>query len=121
MIVEDCQAIGQLDFRHVAPRAIIILNWTSCASGPAVRGRRYTLKSVARQTFEIVSGNVRNQILMRIVASDTADAPIGSAEALAAGQSVRLESHVEFATPGAANDLFPAAMALTAKISQILG
>ena len=105
MIVKRCQSIGQLNFSHVALRTIIILNRTSWSSGPTLRRGHYTFNFVARQAFEIVSGNVRDQIFMRIVASDAADPRIGSAEALAAGQSVGLEAHGEFATPRPSNYL----------------
>src|SRR5579864_9109983 len=56
---------------------------------------------------------------MGIVAGDTTDARIGSAEAFAVSQPVRLEAHVEFATPRAANHGLPTAMALSTEIRKV--
>src|SRR5277367_6385652 len=58
---------------------------------------------------------------MRIVAGDAADSGIGAVEALAIGQPIRLEAHVGLASPVAAYDRLPGAMAFSAEIRQVLG
>jgi len=116
MIVEDCQAIGQFDFGHVATCAIVLLYWTRFGGNLTLRRRGCTLKRMARQTLYVVSSRISDQVLMGIVAGDTTDARISSAEAFAVGQPVWLEAHAEFTTPRAPNDRLPSAMALPAEI-----
>jgi hypothetical protein len=116
VIVKTCLAISQLNFRHVAAHAVILLNRTSSGGRLTVHGRSCTLKCMARKTFDVICGSIHNQLFVGIVAGDTADARIGSTEALAVGQSVGLEAYVDFATPRAANDLLPTAMSLPTKI-----
>ena len=121
MIAKAGQPIGQRDFGHMATHAILCLNRAS-RGGSLTTGHSgsCTLELVARQAFRIVNGYIRNQILVGIVARDAADAWIGSAKTLAASQPIRLEAHVYFATPRAANNLLPTTMALPTKIGQIL-
>jgi hypothetical protein len=58
---------------------------------------------------------------MRIVASETTDSRISSVEALAVGQPVRLEAHVDYPPSVASHHRFPAAMTLAAEARYIFG
>lgn len=71
---------------------------------------------MAGETFRVVVGNVPDNILMRIVTGDAADAGIGPVEASAVGQSVRLEAYVGLALPVGAHYRFPTAVALTTEV-----
>src|SRR5947209_3513203 len=76
---------------------------------------------MACQTLPIIGGILANDILVRIVASDAADAGVGAIEALAVGESVRLEANGEFASPVIPNHRLPRAMALAAEVGDVLG
>lgn len=73
------------------------------------------------QAFSIVRRVFTDEILMRVVAGETADSRIGAVEALAVGQPVRLEAHVDHTPSVASHHRLPAAMTLTAEARYIFG
>lgn len=73
------------------------------------------------EAFRIVIRNVPDDILMRIVAGDAADARVGAIETFAVGQAVGLETNVGLAFPMGAYDGFPASMTLTAEVRDVFG
>jgi hypothetical protein len=68
------------------------------------------------QTLGIVRRILADDILVRIVARQTADARIGSVEALAVSQAVRLEADVDLTLEVTSQDRLPGTMTLTAKV-----
>lgn len=58
MVVEDCQAIGHFDFRHVATRAIVLLHGTRSGSRMTLLGRGCTLKRVTGQTLYVIGRSI---------------------------------------------------------------
>src|SRR5579863_6606423 len=82
---------------------------------------RLHARTVAGQAFRIVRLIVSNNLLMRVVAGEATHPLVHAVEATAIGQPIRLKPHVHWAAPSVPNDRLPGAMALAAKIRQILG
>jgi hypothetical protein len=74
---------------------------------------------VAAQTFRIVRRIFADNILVRIVAGQTTDAGIGSIEALAVGQAVRLEADIDLTLEMASHHCLPGTVTLAAKARNI--
>ena len=76
---------------------------------------------MAGQAQRIIGRILADEILMGIVAGDTADARVRAVKASAVRQTIRLEAHGEFAAPVIPNRCLPAAMTLAAKIRDVFG
>jgi hypothetical protein len=71
---------------------------------------------VAGQAFRVVIRDIPDNILMRIMACHATDAGIGTVEAFAVGQPVRLKAHVGLALPVGTHHSFPATVTLAAEV-----
>ena len=116
---------GKRDFRHVATHTIRFRDWTGFCSrgswrGRSAHGRRLSARAVAGQTFCIVSRIFADNVLMGIVASHATDARVGTVEAFAVRQAVRLKADIDLTVKVTPYDSFPGAMTLTTEVRYIL-
>ena len=75
---------------------------------------------MAGQTFCIVSRIFADNVLMGIVASHATYARVGTVEAFAVRQAVRLKADIDLTVKVTPYDSFPGAMTLTTEVRYIL-
>ena len=73
-------------------------------------------RRVARKAFCVVRSFLGYHIAMGVMAGNAADSGIGSVEAFAVREPVRLEAHIELSSPAASYHRFPRPVTLPAKI-----
>lgn len=78
-----------------------------------------TFRCMTRQAFRVIGLFIPDQILVRVMTGDAADARIGAVEALAVGQTVRLKADVDWTPPIASHNRFPRAMATPAEVRDV--
>ena len=71
------------------------------------------------QALHVVGVVLSDKILMRVMAGYAANAGISPVKALAVGQSIRLEAHIDFTSPAASHNRFPGSVTLAAKVRGI--
>lgn len=117
MIVKAHQPIRELHFGHMAARAIARGDGTRFG---CLASRGFCIvRGMTGETLFVVRYGLSDKVLMWIMTGDATDARIRAAEAFAVCESIRLKANVNFPSPMTADDHFPTAMALPAKIRDI--
>ena len=114
MVSELVMRARQIDFGHVALGAIVLSHLAHLGAG-------FAACRMARRAPRIVGASRAFERLVWIVAGDTADARVGGIVAPAVGQAVGLESEVVQIVRPVGRNLRPSAVALAAKIGELLG
>ena len=112
MIGELEVTAGQLDFGHVAPCAVSRRYLTDVRAGlfPVMTGL----------AFHVIIRDIFVDFFMRIVTAGATDSAIVGIVTAAVGQTIGLKPYIRGAVRSIGSNLFPGAMALSAKMSGLL-
>jgi hypothetical protein len=73
---------------------------------------------MAGEAFGVVRGIVADEVFVRIVTSDAADARVSAVEAAAISKAIGLKADIRQAAPTVADYRFPGAVTLSAEIRE---
>lgn len=122
VMVGKCQMSSEhVDLWHVATHAIGFGDRAGFC--PVGRQHRHPMhrRRVAGEAFRIVEGRFSDNLLMRVVTCDAANARVRRVEALTVGEPVWLEADGRLALPATPYYQFPGPVTLSTKVGDMSG